>query len=248
MCSITPFCQEWDNPVFKNKEERNIKSTTQRRALHACGSSKTHKSQFFAQVEHSSTPGHTPERPRLPTSTGRFDKADLCTAHVIGQVNSEFVACVLYDAAVAKGKGGEKEDTVTTQNWKSRGPSLVVIDQHAADERIRVERFLELLCTVFIRRSEAAHVGDFQSQQEGVEQIIPPKNILLTRREADTIKGTQSDYRMSLWRWGIEVEIRQEVEATHEHVQVQVCAVPAVLKEKVRCNVVSAFVLIDIRP
>lgn len=50
-----------------------------------------------------------------------LDRSDLATLHVLGQVESEFVLCV------------------------TRGGMLVAVDQHAADERVRLECLTDML-------------------------------------------------------------------------------------------------------
>ncbi|OBZ76731.1 DNA mismatch repair protein Mlh3 [Grifola frondosa] len=56
--------------------------------------------------------------------SGSFARDDLRGARVLGQADRKFIACVM-------------------------GGAVVLVDQHAADERIRVERFLDALCHGF---------------------------------------------------------------------------------------------------
>lgn len=79
-----------------------------------------------------------------------------------------------------------------------QGRSLVLLDQHAADERVRVERFLRELCTGFLNHQVIGQTPD------GVETRIlePPLPVLLTRHEAcQIVKST--DTQKTLERWGI---------------------------------------------
>ena len=69
----------------------------------------------------------------LSTST-RLSKHCLAAAHVIAQVDSKFILVRV-----------EKEGLGPTQ--ADRGKTLALIDQHAADERVRVEQLFTELCT-----------------------------------------------------------------------------------------------------
>ncbi|KAJ1308903.1 hypothetical protein OPQ81_004588 [Rhizoctonia solani] len=118
-------------------------------------------------------------------STSRnFSRVDLQNSEVIAQVDTKFIACVL-------------RITATSERV------LVLVDQHAADERVRVERYLKGLCTGFIRGGV-----------EGFQFEVPIK-VLLARREAEIL--ARSDIRDALSRWGLCV-------GTH---------VPSVLDERV---------------
>lgn len=74
-----------------------------------------------------------------------------------------------------------------------RETTLLLVDQHAADERVRVEDFLRQHCQ--------------QYQRDEVErcQILPERKLLLSAREVDEAR-TQSAW---LARWGFEVVIEQ---------------------------------------
>ncbi|KAI0331238.1 hypothetical protein GY45DRAFT_1322484 [Cubamyces sp. BRFM 1775] len=93
---------------------------------------------------------------------GRFTSADLRTARVLGQVDRKFVACVIHGSSPpmeaptsldkdADGGGDAGAGTGWSEGACGRGHgALVLIDQHAADERVRVERFLRSLCEGFL--------------------------------------------------------------------------------------------------
>src|SRR6266700_296354 len=71
----------------------------------------------------------------------RFTKADIQHAEIINQVDKKFIACRI---SIAK-----HTDAITKSNLPDREAQpnsvLVLIDQHAADERVRVEFFLKEL-------------------------------------------------------------------------------------------------------
>ncbi|KAF8709529.1 MutL C terminal dimerization domain, partial [Rhizoctonia solani] len=102
---------------------------------------------------------------------------------------------------------------------------LVLVDQHAADERVRVERYLKGLCIGFIR------------DKVDITQLEPPVKILLTRKEANIL--TRPDTLNALSRWGLCIEIHlpdtldvQTLAEDRDFCQVDVISVPDVVSKK----------------
>ncbi|CAL1700488.1 unnamed protein product [Somion occarium] len=118
----------------------------------------------------------------------RFDKADLRKAQVLGQVDQKFIACV-----VDIDQEGEDDEQVAENARRT----LLLIDQHAADERVRVERFLSELCSGFL------HLGFSDAENPGVKQrrLMPPVPVLLTTRDVECIT-ISSDIQDTMRRWG----------------------------------------------
>lgn len=164
----------------------------------------------------------------------RFRKEDLQTACAISQVDRKFVACLI---------GVDHRSTVTEGNEALRegagkhidGKTLVLIDQHAADERVRVERFLKTICNGFL----CHHDG-----HGGVEmmQLSPPVPVLLTRREASRLSQVPA-YQKAFESWGFlfgglkSVAITEDADlGAHEdtaYTQILVTAIPEVVSDKV---------------
>lgn len=138
-----------------------------------------------------------------------FTADDLRDAQVVAQVDTKFIACLL-----RRSSGSER--------------ILALIDQHAADERVRVERYLKLLCSSFL-------LGQVE-----MLQLEPPRQVLLTRREAEA--AAQPAMADLLMRWGLWIE--QWVVASQkavdvdvateefEFIQVDVTAIPDVVSRK----------------
>jgi DNA mismatch repair protein MLH3 len=151
-----------------------------------------------------------------------FTREDLARATVLGQVDKKFVVCLMNDFGTS-----DSSSCLT-----SPSTSLVLIDQHAADERIRVERYLKDLCVGFIGHG---------TLEGGVKEVILDQTLplLLTRHEALMLKRS-SDIQDAFARWGVRFDLLDTIEdgmfAEEEgggYVQVIVKTVPDVISNKV---------------
>ncbi|WVW84464.1 hypothetical protein I302_106498 [Kwoniella bestiolae CBS 10118] len=127
----------------------------------------------------------------------QLPKSSLKHAHVIGQVDKKFVA-------------------VTLPTSKSEDKAVVLVDQHAADERISVENILTSLCMGF-------RTGDMAITK--LTKHTP--TILLTTSESEQLArpGAMDVFR----RWGIHLTLPFLGIIEGDYVQVQVEAVPSLL-------------------
>jgi DNA mismatch repair protein MLH3 len=133
----------------------------------------------------------------------------------VGQVDKKFVACLIEDGAtVAK--------------------TLVLVDQHAADERIRVERFLSELCQGFLDHGLSGGVE--------TRELQPAIPVLLTRLEARALAGSDA-YRLAFASWGFRFAPMPDPVAVEEdgpgdeYLQVFVQAIPDIVSDKVFLHV-----------
>jgi DNA mismatch repair protein MLH3 len=160
----------------------------------------------------------------------RFHKGDLSKAQVINQVDRKFIAC-LVDLDQGHGK--------PPKQLAAGGSTLILIDQHAADERVRVERFLTEICSGFLRHCEGT--GGVE-----VSELSPAVPILLTRHEASRL-ATIEEIQSAFDRWGVRFEglakltsLKPESagdETSDGYVQVFVRAIPAIVGDKVRVDI-----------
>lgn len=168
-------------------------------------------------------------------SIQEFVTEDLRHVEVIEQVDRKFIAC-----RIVKRAPHPLEDT-------SRPPLsegiLVLVDQHAVDERIRVERFLKELCTGFL--------GTNASGVE-VKELIPPRPVLLTQHEFLSIMGSQGIQDL-LQKWGVQiVAVPKNVpESVHTsdpgslgYMQIHVKTVPEIVGEKVGASFIGFLQLL----
>jgi DNA mismatch repair protein MLH3 len=127
------------------------------------------------------------------TTEVNFSQQSLATAMVIGQVDGKFIACLLETSTAAR--------------------TLVLVDQHAADERVAVEELLRDLCQGFM--------DDNIRQTE-----VSGSNIVLTRLEAGqlAIPGNLEIFA----RWGVSLAIPSDL-GDGDYVQIKITAVPTLL-------------------
>lgn len=154
----------------------------------------------------------------------RFQKADLLKAQIVNQVDRKFIACLV-----------DPNHSTHREKHPAGGSTLILIDQHAADERIRVERFLKEICSGFLQHCEGTG---------GVEvlELSPAVPILLTHHEASRLASIV-EVQSALGRWGVHFEGLTRLtslelegmgnEASDAYVQVFVQAIPAIVGDKV---------------
>lgn len=181
--SITPDIQAAHSPHDPEK--------------HDCHNSRPLRSLRFAQYSQREPYAND------PSSSRHFLKSDLLNARIINQVDRKFIACLIRD-------GGSESRTELEQGSDAHNPNkgvhaLILIDQHAADERVRVERFLKELCLGFLMSHDTTENGG-----KGVHtrEMAPPVPVLLTRREAlhlETSVDTQQAFRSWGFRFGFPV-------------------------------------------
>ncbi|KAF8941384.1 DNA mismatch repair protein [Dissophora ornata] len=136
-----------------------------------------------------------------PVSHSLFDikslqlsKECLQRARVVAQLDRKFILCTMDATAALQSTGREPRSTV-----------LVVIDQHAADERVRVERLMKEMCicsfstSVVPTESVKNDPTELLTHKLDAMTMIPPLPINLSRREW-RLATQYSDW---LYRWGI---------------------------------------------
>jgi DNA mismatch repair protein MLH3 len=161
----------------------------------------TFKDRLLQAAEHPSRPkdnthscNHAPSAYN-PTTDIAFTTESLATATILGQVDTKFIACLLHS---------------TTQPR-----TLVLIDQHAADERVAVEEILQELCE------------GFMSNTIRQTEVSGPA-IVLTRLEARRLAS--STFLDIFARWGITLELEELGEG--DYMQIPIKAVPNLLASR----------------
>ncbi|GAA5859668.1 hypothetical protein JCM1840_006400 [Sporobolomyces johnsonii] len=141
-------------------------------------------SAFFSSSAAATTPTEL-VTPGTRAGLQKFDKASLRRAEFIAQVDRKFLLVKLPPASV----GGHS--------------TLVLFDQHAASERVRVENFLERLCGR-VARGEDVEVLDLTDGGEGEgERARSQHGVVISREEALELPSRLEDFR----RWGIGIAL-----------------------------------------
>lgn len=161
-------------------------------------------------------------------------KDDLRRFKVIDQVDRKFIACRIPTRS-------SHPQGVPAYHLHSRSEDvLILIDQHAADERVRVERFLKELCIGFLN-SQYREDGEWV-QGVRIKELSPPRPVLLTEHEALTVIRSQK-IRESLRKWGVQIVFApnnvpvsdgMSEPGSSGYTQVLVSTIPEVVGEKVR--------------
>lgn len=128
----------------------------------------------------------------LDAESLQLSKAGLQGSKVISQLDSKFILCTMELFSQEPGQHGLVNRV------------LVVIDQHAADERVRVERLMKEMCTC--SHSVCKRQDDYETtiitHRVDSMAMIPPLPITMTRREWHLAEQSTE----WLYRWGIVLE------------------------------------------
>jgi DNA mismatch repair protein MLH3 len=193
------------------------------------------------------TPGHFPDKHGCHTPrkleigcdnlTFRFTRDDLRRAEIINQVDNKFIAC-----RIAKRNYHKLSVNDIGREPYSDSPILVLVDQHAGDERIRVERLLKDLCLGFLHSQDQTE-DNLASKYVFSRALAPSRPVLLTQHEALTISQSQ-DIQESFRKWGVRfTELSKTISdsggasepvSNIGYLQLYVSAIPEVVGDKVR--------------
>lgn len=186
-----------------------------------------------------------------------FSREDLARADVLGQVDRKFIACLVRSSA-SEHHGCPSDPTEPLGSGRAGDePILILIDQHAADERIRVERLLRSLCEEFIRDQVERRILLPPAASFISSSNAPPSQgsgmgtkILLTTSEAQALLGPRcGGVRRAFARWGFSfgdltpalLNLEKEQQLT-TYTQVNVYSVPDMIADKVRFQATSPSV------
>ncbi|KNG80124.1 DNA mismatch repair protein (Mlh3) [Aspergillus nomiae NRRL 13137] len=169
---VEKMMDTWENPVFSRSDK----------SLDVIGTGYGTKARMaHARVNDVSADVCGFENLGLPNVRGKLRRQDLETAEIIAQVDRKFVLAKI-------------KTTAASEYSNDPGSILVLIDQHAADERCRVERLFKEYFTPSLESS-----GKVQTVT--LEPII--FDIPVT--EADTFRR----YKQFFEFWGVEYTVEQ---------------------------------------
>lgn len=159
-------------------------------------------------------------RPLGELSPSRLTKEMLGSARFIAQVDRKFLLVALPPDEDEEGAG------------RGKGPTLIIVDQHAADERVRVEGFLDELAGR-VARGEAVER----------EALQPPVGVVISRDEAATLRAGAGKVEQFA-RWGVDILLEPDdaglaptgEEPATDYVQVFLSAVPSVVCARLKVD------------
>ena len=134
--------------------------------------------------------------------SSQFTKSDLRNGVVLGQVDRKFIACVInprLGPEPSRTRGRSDDDDAPNEE------SLVLIDQHAAHERVRVEMLMETLCCGGLKASQDDNGHQDVGPTPGPKRrtLEPPVMILLTKHEAERLSDS-SPLQAAFATWGLD--------------------------------------------
>lgn len=154
-------------------------------------------------------------------SQSAFTRECVADALVIEQLDRKFIVCLVDLPTSSYNKlaehSADNREITTTR-------TLVLVDQHAADERVRVERYIKTLCLGFLDRDGV-----------GIERrkLNPPISVLLS--STDYVNLHDSDRAKTAFRrWGFDVcENEGKADPEHGYATLYIKAVPEMVADKV---------------
>ncbi|KAF8341392.1 uncharacterized protein EI90DRAFT_3116534 [Cantharellus anzutake] len=275
---VTNLLLEWENPVFKAGEQdiplvtsslidehnsglpllaslvgrsHSYPAAAASEAVRTGDSSPSRRSKFFSKNPALSTrgAGRGSEGIRSTLSVlSRFSSNNLRDADVINQVDDKFVLCKM--PHIRDWLELESMPLHGTAQIVAHSQVLILVDQHAADERIRVEKFLQEICTGFLfgdigRRTLSATKARGPLGPRSIDS--GSGRIVLTLSEAKLLQGNYefgehdrsgSGAGALLDRWGFGIDLRSLQTALSlakqgsDYVQIQIISVPELIAEK----------------
>jgi DNA mismatch repair protein MLH3 len=161
-----------------------------------------------------------PDGNMLVTLEGRISKTALRKAQILAQVDQKFILV----------KAASEPPASTSQDRESDG-LLILIDQHAADERCKVEGLLKAYFT-----PDPACAGQLVAQTQTLDK---PLHFELASQDGELLARFKSHFA----HWGILYDIPHDREAPQKVVTVDVYSLPPSILERCR---IEPRLLIDL--
>ena len=198
---IREFLKGWKNTVFEPSDSRIPRANLTNNACRG-------------------TNQHIPES--LELKTQRLNKTALSSCTVIGQVDTKFILTTMSSTCFAS------EDDMENQRTSK---ILVLVDQHAADERCKVEKLFLDLCE---RGSKSDYIlPSCQNQSFRIKrtQLLQPVRFEASEQEAALFVAQRDTFL----KWGIifDTDLQRKHDSNDEPVII-VHEVPMVIAERCR--------------
>lgn len=164
---LVRILEEWNNPIFRSAEKEIFSVSYD-----------ANEEPGFGPRDHNALVGVLD--PKIISC--RLSRTALANAEVIGQVDDKFILINLAG------------DNTSASSASKAGRMLVLVDQHAADERCRIERLLEELCDLS------------KSEPMGIEK---PMGFEISQEEARLCEH----YKSFFLSWNIRYAVKQKVDS-----------------------------------
>lgn len=249
------FLQSWTNPIFPSSKpgvpsltshklsRANSTPVATGRPLHSSHPSRASVvadtpalsrsrvstlSAFFSAPVAATGSSCTASIAALPTEVrgaGQyFTREDLKGAEFVSQVDRKFLLVKM------RGRGDAAADEAAQLE------TLVVVDQHAASERVRVEKLLDSLCGK-VARGEELELWKFAEDEDGglvKRKGKQPVSVVVSRAEA--IQA--AEWKDDLARWGIGIDVPPipdpTLTAAGDYIQIRLTSVPLIVSDRLR--------------
>ncbi|KAL9612115.1 MAG: hypothetical protein Q9167_003267 [Letrouitia subvulpina] len=213
---VGEFLKNWENPVFQPSEQSIPQVSFDGPSLEIPQTFYGKGCKFMnTDIENAFTKSAS-------SFSAKLSKHSLESARILAQVDRKFILALICRLPI-----DSKLDRSTCEHQM-----LVLIDQHAADERIRIEFLLAELCNV---PAVSTNTKSFLDQTPGIEVVVLSKPITfqIQFREIDLFKSHASYFA----RWGIIFDLSSALSKEHtvrESDIVTVKALPPTIAERCR--------------
>lgn len=178
---LPDFLEQWSNPVFARQKEEPI-PTASHNGPGPLNSDATGQGCSHERVEFAQHSSGT-----------RLTKTALKGAEVIAQVDTKFILCKMPAAL------DEEVDSST----------LILIDQHAASERVMLENLLEDLCSPSVHDATSIKTTNLLTGTARARDLV----VEVSAREVELF----SHYRAHFARWGVLYDLSSPIHAIGRH-------------------------------
>lgn len=201
---VPAFLQDWQNPVFPLQTEQNVPTASVSVDMIGMTDTGAQSCAHNNNLNPFATAGSS--------TRSKLSKADLQWARVIHQVDAKFILCSMYS---------------TDRNVQT----LVLVDQHAASERVMLESLVAKLCSPLDTTSPAANVRTNLNCTSTADTVLLDQPLLfeVTAEEGDLFRTHAPLFA----RFGILYDLYVKT-GNKTHHTLATCALPPVIAERCR--------------
>ncbi|KAL8948828.1 MAG: hypothetical protein Q9222_005012, partial [Ikaeria aurantiellina] len=214
---VDNFLKEWSNPVFIPVAEQSIPQVSfEGPTLEASRTSHKRCSHLYIERAFAEASSAT---------SAKLSKAALKNATIISQVEKKFILVLLDPSS---------SNNADTEHTSDDQRILTLIDQHAADERIRIESLLQDLCTD-PSPATLEVTAAFAHKPAIATSVLPKPLKFIIQPQEHSLFATQAHH---FARWGILYDLHPSSHAsgssTESPALLSVKSLPPVIAERCR--------------